>query len=257
MSQQVVRTEKKGSIAVVSIDNPPVNSLSLAVFQQLGEALEAAVADSSVTGIVLTGAGKNFSAGFDLTTVETFAGPEQLREGNPKIYRMFEAMEDSPKPIVAALKGSVLGGGLEVALACHYRIADETASLGLPEVQVGLLPGGGGTQRLPRVVGVQEGLTMICQGQPIKVEHAQKIGLVDKLVSSDSLLDQAVAARQPRNPAGTKHTPRRANGKTSFEFHDGGRHLHVRAKDGGGQGGKDGRAHEGPRVRRSRRQGRI
>lgn len=202
---QVVRSDRRDAIALIQIDNPPVNSLSLAVFSQLGEALEAAIKDPAVTGIVLTGTGQNFSAGFDLSTVETFKDPAELREGNPKVYRMLEAMEDSPKPIVAALKGSVLGGGLEVALGCHYRVADESASLGLPEVRVGLLPGGGGTQRLPRLVGLQEGLTMICQGEPINASKAAKVGLVDKLVPEGSLEAEAIAMAQAKSKPGTTH----------------------------------------------------
>lgn len=201
----VVRTERRDAIAVILIDNPPVNSLSLDVFRELGDAMDAAIMDKNIHGIVLTGENKNFSAGFDLSTVETFSGPEQLREGNPRVYRMLEAMEDSPKPIVAALKGSALGGGLEVALACHYRLADESASIGLPEVQVGLLPGGGGTQRLPRIVGLQEGLTMICGGETIRAEKAAKIGLIDKLVTGGSLTEEAIAFAVEKSKPGTKH----------------------------------------------------
>jgi 3-hydroxyacyl-CoA dehydrogenase len=200
-----VTLERRGSVAVLTIDHPPVNALSPTVFRQLGERIQEVVNDDEVEVVVLTGAGKNFSAGMDLTSVEDIPGPDEIRKSNPLIYSMMEMMEDSPKPVVAALKGNVLGGGLEFAMPCHYRIADETVSLGQPEVNVGLIPGAGGTQRLPRLIGLPDGIQMVCGGRPIKAQRALELGLVDKLTSSDRLLDDAIDFALERAKAGGPH----------------------------------------------------
>lgn len=191
--RQVIHRQTRDGVAVVTIDNPPVNSLIPEAFGQIGEAVAAAAKDASVSAIVLVGAGDNFSAGFDLSSVEKLPGPTEIKEANTKVYRMLDAIEDVGKPVVAAIRGVALGGGLEVAMACHYRVAADSATLGLPEVQVGLLPGAAGTQRLPRLVGLQEGLQIICQGQQIKAAKAAEIGLVDRLAPADKVLEEAIA----------------------------------------------------------------
>jgi 3-hydroxyacyl-CoA dehydrogenase len=176
----MIRTEQTGSILTITLDNPPVNALSAAVRSGLTQAIAAAVADGTVTAVVVTGAGKLFSAGADISE---FGKPL----ADPQLPDVLAAIETCPKPVIAAINGTALGGGLEVALACHYRIALASAKLGLPEVKLGILPGAGGTQRLPRLVGVEAALKLIVSGDPITAAKAEAIGLVDKVVETDLL----------------------------------------------------------------------
>ena len=191
-SSSLVLVENRGGIAVVTLNNPPVNSLSFEMFQAIDQTIRDLVADSAVKGIVIIGKGKNFSAGFDLSSVDTKADPNLIKNNMPKTHVMLDNMEDSPKPIVAAISGNALGGGCELSLGCHYRVADTTATMGLPEVKVGLLPGAGGTQRLPRLVGLLDGLQIIGQAKMIDAAKAAKLGLVDQLVEPNELLDAAI-----------------------------------------------------------------
>ena len=171
-----------GSIAVVTVNNPPVNALSHAVREGIVEAFEAAGSDASVDAIVLACAGRTFIAGADITE---FGKP--LKQ--PDLRAMHEVMDAAPKLTVAAIHGTALGGGLETALACHYRIALDSARVGLPEVNLGLLPGAGGTQRLPRLAGVEPALDMMIRGAPIAAAKALSLGIVDRVVDAD--LEQA------------------------------------------------------------------
>ncbi|EMD82751.1 3-hydroxyacyl-CoA dehydrogenase NAD-binding domain-containing protein [Pacificimonas flava] len=201
-----VRTERHDDVLVVISDNPPVNALGAAVRQGLKEGVEAGLADDSVKAIVIRCDGRTFHAGADITE---FGKPPQ----GPSLPETLDAMEASAKPIVAAIHGTALGGGLEVALACHYRVAVPSAKLGLPEVNLGLLPGAGGTQRLPRVVGVEKALDMIVFGRPIGAGEAEKIGLVDTLAGEDSLEADAIAfarekAKADSHPATSRRTDR-------------------------------------------------
>jgi 3-hydroxyacyl-CoA dehydrogenase len=180
-----VRFEKRGSIGIVTVDNPPVNALGQAVRQGLSVCLARALADSDVKAVVLACAGRTFIAGADITE---FGKPPR----EPALTDVIASYDASAKPIVAAIHGTALGGGLELALACNYRVAAPTAKLGLPEVKLGILPGAGGTQRLPRVVGVEKALSMIVSGDPIGAKEAKEIGLVDELAPGD-LLGEAVA----------------------------------------------------------------
>ncbi len=173
-----VALERRGRVAVLSVDNPPVNALSQHVRQGLRDGVKRAAVDSEAAAIVLVCAGRTFIAGADITE---FGKP--LAE--PSLHEVLDLIEGAPKPVVAAIHGTALGGGLEVALACHYRVALKTARLGLPEVKLGLLPGAGGTQRLPRVVGVEKALAMIVGGDPIGAGEAMKDGLVDEIVDGD------------------------------------------------------------------------
>ncbi len=156
----VVRLERLGAIALVTVNNPPVNALGVAVRQGLLHALRAAEADAEVRAVALVCAGGTFFAGAD---IKEFGQPPQA----PGLPEVIAAIEACAKPCVAAIHGTALGGGLEVALGCHYRIARADARVGLPEVKLGLLPGAGGTQRLPRLAGVAKALEMIVGGQPI------------------------------------------------------------------------------------------
>jgi 3-hydroxyacyl-CoA dehydrogenase len=191
----VVQFQKRGSIGVISVDNPPVNALSHAVRQGLRESLARAIADQEVRAIVLVGAGRTFIAGADITE---FGKP--MKE--PALGSVIAALDESPKPTVAALHGTALGGGLEVALGCHYRVAVPDAKCGLPEVKLGILPGAGGTQRLPRLVGVAKALEMIVSGEPIGAAEAKAVGLVDEVVEGDLLAGavgfaQRIADKRP------------------------------------------------------------
>ena len=150
----VTRYETEGRIAVVTVDSPPVNALSNAVRQGVAQAIDKALADPAVGAIVLTCAGRTFFAGADITE---FGKPQV----DPSLRDLQKIVENAAKPAIAAIHGTALGGGLELALVAHYRIAVPSAKLGLPEVNLGLLPGAGGTQRLPRVVGIPKALEMI------------------------------------------------------------------------------------------------
>ena len=172
-------------IAVVCSDSPPVNALSLPVRQGLDQCLRAAMEDDAVDAIVVICRGRTFFAGADIR--ELGAPPV-----SPKISELNALVEDSPKPVVAAMHGTVLGGGLELALSCHYRIALPSTQCGLTEVTLGILPGAGGTQRLPRVVGVPRALQMITSGERVGARECRSIGLVDRLTEGESLQDEAV-----------------------------------------------------------------
>lgn len=168
------------SIAVITLDNPPVNSLSHALRERIVQRLEAAQADSAVRGIVLAGSDRAFSAGADVTELGT---PRQLQE--PTLRTVLECVEASSKPVVAAIAGVALGGGLELALACHGRVALASARVGLPEVTLGLIPGAGGTQRLPRLVGVASAYALMAGVPPQTARHLKDVGLFDKVVETD------------------------------------------------------------------------
>jgi 3-hydroxyacyl-CoA dehydrogenase len=176
----LVRLERNGSVAIVWIDNPPVNAIANGVPEGLTAALTSAQADPEVNAIVLIGAGKTFIAGADLEEIaRTGKGPD--------LHGVLTLLEDSPKPTVAALHGTALGGGVEVAMAAHYRVADAGAQLGMPEVSIGIVPGAEGTQRLPRLVGVAKAIDMLMTAMPVKAAEALQIGLVDSIVKGDLL----------------------------------------------------------------------
>src|SRR3989454_628026 len=173
-----VDLDRRGRIAVLTINNPPVNALSQHLRQGLRDGVTQAIADAAVGAIVITCAGRTFIAGADITE---FGKPPR----EPGLHEVLDLIESSPKPVVAAVHGTALGGGLEVTLACHYRVGVRTARFGLPEVKLGLLPGAGGTQRLPRVVGVEKALQMIVSGDPIGADAALNHGLIDAIVDGD------------------------------------------------------------------------
>ncbi len=177
-------------IAVLTIDSPPVNALSANVRAGILAGIQQAVADDAVKAIVLICAGKTFIAGADITE---FGKPPT----GPSLPEVQAGIEDAPKPVIAAIHGTALGGGLEVALVCHYRVAARSAKCGLPEVNLGLLPGAGGTQRLPRIVGVEKALEMVTSGTHVPAPAAAEMGLVDLLTDDASLRADAIAfARQ-------------------------------------------------------------
>src|SRR4051795_3592716 len=179
-----VSTRKHGDVLIVLSNNPPVNALSTAVRTGLVDAIAQAESDDSISAVVIACEGQTFFAGADITE---FGKPPQM----PWLPTVVDTIEACSKPVVAAIHGTALGGGLEVALGCHYRVADPTAKLGTPEVKLGLLPGAGGTQRLPRVAGVRKALEMCATGNPIGAREAFACGLVDRLVEGE-LIPHAV-----------------------------------------------------------------
>ena len=184
-----------GSVAVITLANPPVNGLGLATRQGIVDGLARANADAAVTSIVITGAGGAFSGGAD---IKEFGTDKSLQE--PNLLSVILAVENSGKPVVAAMHTVAMGGGLELALGCHYRIAAPGCSIALPEVKLGLIPGAGGTQRLPRVIGVEAALNLIVSGEPVKSELIAGVPgqkLFDKLAASpESLAEEALAFAQ-------------------------------------------------------------
>ncbi len=184
-SATVSATTRNG-VLVVTIDNPPVNATSVDVRGGLAKALAHAETAADVTGVVVTGAGKTFIGGAD---IKEFGKPAT----DPTLPSVIEKIEGLSKPVVAALNGAALGGGLEVALACHSRVAAPAAQVGMPEVKLGIVPGAGGTQRLPRLIGIPAALDLITSGRSVKAEEALKLGIVDELAAGD-LVEAATSA---------------------------------------------------------------
>lgn len=193
----MIETQLHKDILVVTIASPPVNALGAQVRTGLFGAVEAAQSDPQIRGIVITGSGKMFSGGADITE---FGKPL----ADPGLPTVVGAIEASVKPVVAAINGMALGGGLEVALGCHYRLAAPSAQLGLPEVKLGLLPGAGGTQRLPRLIGAEAALSMVVSGDPIGAKEAHDLGLIDALTEAEVLVDEAIA--KARSVSGVRRT---------------------------------------------------
>ena len=204
----VITTRLDGDVLIVTSNNPPVNALGLAVRKGLWEALDEAAASSAVEAVVILCEGRTFFAGADITEFDK-PFTEFL------LAPLIDKIEASEKPVVAAIHGSALGGGCEVALGCHYRIAVPSATLGLPEVQLGLLPGAGGTQRLPRLVGVEAALELIVGGQPVSAARAMALGLIDRLAAEGALFEDAVALA--RTVARSRPLPRVSERKASGE----------------------------------------
>lgn len=214
--------EVHGSVALITLSNPPVNGLGHATRLSIADNLQKANDDDAVTSIVITGAGKAFSGGAD---IKEFGSPKAMQE--PNLLSVILAIEKSSKPVVAAIHSVCMGGGLELALGCHYRIAAPGCSVALPEVKLGLLPGAGGTQRLPRALGVEPALNMIVSGEPVKSEMLAQIPgqkLFDKMAASpETLAEEAFAFAQAI--ADTRPLPmvrdlpcKHRNGDAYFQF---------------------------------------
>lgn len=184
-----ITTSRQGDVLILTSDNPPVNALGAAVRQGLQAGIEEAKSDDGIKAVVIIAAGKTFFAGADITEF----GKAMQEPSLPVLVDQIEALD---KPVIAAVHGTALGGGCEVALASHYRIAVPSAKFGLPEVKLGILPGAGGTQRMPRVAGVETALELATKGDPISAEQAKAVGLVDRLATEGNLLADAVAFAQ-------------------------------------------------------------
>jgi 3-hydroxyacyl-CoA dehydrogenase len=196
----LVRYEIKDAVAILTVDNPPVNALSAAVWEAIDEAVARANADARAEAIVLTGAGSTFMAGADIRVFDLLKTREDSLARTAGIHAILKRLEDSTRPLVAAIHGNALGGGLEVAMACHFRIATNDAMVGQPEVLLGIIPGAGGTQRLPRLAGVGLALEMCTQGRPLTARKALAAGIIDQVI--DDLLPAAIAFAKARAKAG-------------------------------------------------------
>ena len=196
----LVRFENDNGIGVITVDNPPVNALSPGVPEGIVAAVDKGNADPAVKAMVLIGAGRSFIAGADIR--QFGKGPSTPPSGR----RPYDVLDESPKPVIAAIHGYALGGGLEIALACHYRVAVPSAKVGLPEVQIGILPGAGGTQRLPRLVGPKAALEMITSGRHVPAEEAHTLGIIDEIAAEADLRAGAIAFA--RRVAGQRPLPR-------------------------------------------------
>jgi len=202
-----VTYEVRDGIAILTLDNPPVNGLSAGVRTAFKAAYENGMADDAVKAFVVAGAGRMFCAGADISE---FGKPEP--KDAPALPPVLDRMEAGDKPVVAAIHGVALGGGAEVALACHYRVALKGSRIGLPEVTLGIIPGAGGTQRLPRLIDVKEALGMIAGGRPVSADKALALGIVDQVVEDD-VLEAAIAFARKLVADGTK--PRRCSEQTA------------------------------------------
>ena len=175
-----VSLERKGDIGVITVNYPPVNALGPGVAEGIKDCLARGNTDPAIKAMVLIGAGRSFIAGADIRAFGT------NRPRLPLGQRVYDVLDASEKPVIAAIHGYALGGGLEIAMACHYRIALPSAKVGLPEVLIGILPGGGGTQRLPRLIGAKAALDMIVTGRHVPAPEARKLGIIDELLPENA-----------------------------------------------------------------------
>src|SRR5215472_17225705 len=189
----LVQFAKSGNIGVITINNPPVNALSPGVPEGISEAIDQLQNDAGLRAAVLIGSGSTFIAGADIKELAKMASGKPHGAG---LLPLLLKIEDCRKPIVIAIHGTALGGGMEVALAGHYRVAIRSAKVGQPEVKLGIIPGAAGTQRLPRVAGVAKAVEMCADGNPISAQEALKYGIVDRLIEGDLLQGAIAFARE-------------------------------------------------------------
>jgi len=208
----LVKYDVQGDAAIITIDNPPVNALSPGVPEGIDAAVARAGADPAVKAAVLIGAGSTFIAGADIKVFGRIPSREVSIERSHRIHTLLRRIEDCAKPVVCAIHGTALGGGLEFAMACHYRVAVESAKAGQPEVLLGIIPGAGGTQRLPRLCGAQTAIELCTLGQHISAQRALAEGIIDQIVEGD-LLAGAVAYARARAAAGELRKSREQEGK--------------------------------------------
>jgi 3-hydroxyacyl-CoA dehydrogenase len=198
----LVQLTRDNDVAIITINNPPVNALSPGVPEGIGKAIEEIVADASVRAAVLIGGGRTFIAGADIKEFGKITSGEKNRDIG--LNALLARIENCPKPVVMAIHGTALGGGLEVAMSGHYRVASPDAQVGQPEVKLGIIPGAGGTQRLPRLAGVPKALEMCTEGNPIKAAEAHQLGIIDRIIEGDLLAGAVGFARSISGRAGPK-----------------------------------------------------
>ncbi len=192
---ELVHYEVRDRVAVLTVDNPPVNAMGPGVLEAIEEQVARANQDANVDAIVVIGAGSTFVAGADIRIFGTLKTREQSLERSQNTHARLKRIEDSQKPTVAAIHGNALGGGLEIAMSCHYRVMAHDAKVGQPEVLLGIIPGAGGTQRLPRLCGAELAIEMCTAGKPLSASKAMQAGIVDR-VWHDNLLTEAVSVRE-------------------------------------------------------------
>ena len=193
---KMLNVELRQKTAVLTLNNPPVNQLSRPLVEEIRDAMKAAFKDDAIKAVVITATGKNFTGGADLTQIQQVTKRDPFFSSVMENNRFLNSLEEGPKPVIVAINGNCLGGGMESAMASHYRIAAQGIQVGQPEVQVGLIPGAGGTQRLPRLVGLPDALQMIGTGQPISSEEGLKKGCIDEVVPPENLLEKALEVAQ-------------------------------------------------------------
>jgi len=215
---KLVNLSTQNGVAVITINNPPVNALSPGVPEGLIEALDAAEKDPSARAIVIIGGGRTFIAGADIKELELAASGRG--SGPPEFHGTLARIEDSSKPVVMAIHGTALGGGNEVAMAGHYRVAVPDAQIGQPEVNLGIIPGAEGTQRLPRLVGVAAAVDLCVSGKPIRAPEALKLGLIDRVIDGDLLAGAVAFASEIADQGGALRKTRELTDKLGSEFVD-------------------------------------
>ena len=189
---QYVRVAVENRIATLTIDHPPANAFNKQVVEELDAAFDEVTANDEVKAIIITGAGQIFAAGADINEISELKDKPELAEAIRKAKEVFDKIESSEKPVIAAMNGRfALGGGLELAMACHIRLAEDGLRMGQPEINLGIIPGFGGTQRLPRIVGKGKALEMMLTGDHITAQEAYRIGLVNKVVPTGRVLKEA------------------------------------------------------------------
>src|SRR5580698_5150091 len=204
---ELVQYTVQDDVAIVTINNPPVNALSPGVPEGVDAGVARAAADPAVKAVVLIGAGNTFIAGADIKVFGTIPNRDVSIDRSHRIHALLRRIEDCPKPVVCAIHGTALGGGLEFAMACHYRVAVANAKVGQPEVLLGIIPGAGGTQRLPRLCGVATAVEMCTQGQHISAKRALAEGIIDRIVAGE-LLPGAIAFAREKAAAHEKRKVR-------------------------------------------------
>ena len=190
---ELIQISKDGDAGIITVNNPPVNALSPGVPDGIAAGLAAHIADPDVKAIVLIGGGRTFIAGAD---IKEFAKVVSGQSKGHSLLPLMLAMEDSPKPVIVAIHGTALGGGLEVAMGGHYRVASPSAQVGQPEIKIGLIPGAAGTQRLPRLAGVELAAQMCAFGEPINAAKAREAGIIDAIIEGDLLAGAIAFARE-------------------------------------------------------------
>lgn len=211
---ELVHFSKDGEVAVITVNNPPVNALSPGVPEGIAAAVDAISKDSDIKAAVLIGGGRTFIAGAD---IKEFGKVTAGEKKGGSLLPLLLAIEDCPKPMVAAIHGTAFGGGLEVAMAFHYRVAAGSAQVGQPEVKLGIIPGAAGTQRLPRLAGVAKAVEMCAFGEPVKAKDALEAGIVDRIIEGDLLTGAVAFAREVAAAGGTPPKTRKRNEKLGDE----------------------------------------
>jgi 3-hydroxyacyl-CoA dehydrogenase len=230
-----VTTTTENRVGIITIDNPPVNALSRGVPEGIAGAIETLQQDPGVLAIVVRGAGRTFVAGADINDLQKAAWGRM--SDAPDLHQFLATIEESAKPVIMAIHGTALGGGLEMAMAGHYRVAVADALLGQPEVNLGVIPGAEGTQRLPRLVGVQKAIEMCVSGKPIAAAVALEAGLIDRIIDGDLKAGAIAFAREVSDPAAahTKTRERReklGTSESNAPFFAAGRELARRTRKG-------------------------